>query len=91
MLFNTRIDIRECANRARDGTGRDLGSGRFQARQVAVHLCIESRKGKAHRRWFGVDTMAPPDAQCILMFHGTAFQRGQQQPHVINQNIGGTG
>jgi len=52
----------------------------FSACQVAVHLCIEARKCKAHRRWFVV-IRGYADTQRILIFHH-AFSAPAAKSHV---------
>ena len=71
--------------------GRNFGTGGSEARQVAVHLGIETRERQPHGGRFSMDTMTAPHTYRIFMFHRAAFQRPEQRLHIRDQDIRGAG
>ena len=89
MGFDPRIDLREGADRARDGAGRDLLARRDQALCGAGELRIGDRELEAERGRLGMDAVGAADGGGELVLEGAALERGQERVDVGDQQIGG--
>jgi len=88
MFLDAGVDVGEGTDGAGNGTRRDLGTRRFEACTVAVHLGIEAGEGQPHRRRLGMNAVAAADADRILVFEGAGLQRSEDTVHVGKQDVG---
>ncbi len=90
VFFDGGVDVCECADRAGNRTRCDFPAGLFQPVLVAIHFGVKTGKGQAHGGGFGVNAVAAPDADRVLMFIGAGFQRVQHLVHHPKQDVSGT-
>ncbi len=88
MLLDRGVDVGEGADSAGDGAGGDLSPCCHKTRPVAGHFGVKAGEGQAHRGRLGVDAVAAPDANGVLMLHRAGFQRGQNPVKADQQQVG---
>ncbi len=88
MLFHRRVDVREGADCAGNGPRRNFGSRVDQPGAVARHLGVEPGEGQAHGRGFGMNPVAAPDADGVLVFEGARLERGQNPVQTGQKQVG---
>ena len=91
MLFNTRIDVGEGADRAGNGAGGDFFPCRDQARLAAIKFGIGFGHLEAEGDRLGMNAVGTTDTDRVLMLHGAALEGCQQAIHVSQQQIGSAG
>ena len=89
MRLYPRVDLREGADRAGNGAGRDLLAGGDQPRLGPVELGIGLRELQPERGRLGMDAVRAADGRRQLVFEGAALQRGQQLVGIGDQDVGG--
>ena len=89
MGFDARIDLREGADRARDGAGRDLLAGGDQPLAGAVEFRIGDRELEPEGGGLGMDAVGAADGGGELVLEGAALERGQERVDIGDQEIGG--
>ena len=87
-FLHARIEMRERADCAADRRHRDLRSRRNQPRSVARELRIMPGQFDPERRRLGMDAVAPPDRQRVLVLERACLQRRQHVIDVPQQQIG---
>ncbi len=70
VFLHARVDMREGADRARDGAGGDLGAGGEQAGLVAGELGVMPGELQAEAGRLGMDAVAAADGEGVLMLDG---------------------
>ena len=90
MFFDTRIDLREGADGAGNGAGRDFLARGDEALAAAGKFRVSLRQLETERGWLGVNTVRAADGRRHLVFEGAALERGEQRVEIGQQNIGGT-
>ena len=73
MGLNLWVDIGECANGARNSTGRDFGACRDQSFATTGKFGISLRQFHAKGDGLGMYSMAAANGGCELMFHRACF------------------
>ena len=91
MRFNPRVDLREGADRAGDGAGRDLLARRDQAGAGAGEFGIGLGELEPEGRRLGMDAVRAADGRRQLVLEGAALQRGEQRVDVGDKDVGGAG
>ena len=89
MLLHARIDLREGADRAGNGAGRDLGSRTDQAFLGATEFGVSVGELYAEGRGLGMDAVGAADGRRVLVLEGAALERRQKRVDVRDQEIGG--
>ena len=88
MLFDLRVDIGECPDRARDGAGGDFRARRDQPRPAAVELGIGLRELEPEGHRFGMDAVAAPDRRGVFVLFRAALDGRQQRVEIGQQDVG---
>ena len=89
MLLDTRVDIGESADRARNRAGGDLLAGGNEALLGAQKFGIGKGKLEAERDGLGVDAVAPADGQRVLVLESPAFELREKLIEIGQEDIGG--
>ena len=87
--FDARIDLRECADRAGNGAGRDLLASRFQSLPRAKKFGVGDGELEPERGRLGVDAVRAADGRGVSCVLGARFQRGEELVDIGEQKIGG--
>ncbi len=87
VLLDARVDIGERANRAGDLAGGDLGARGDEARPVAGELGVMTGELDAERGRLGMDAVAAPDADRVLVLARALFERRHHPVDVGDQDV----
>ena len=88
MRFHPRVDLREGADRAGNGAGRDLLAGRDEPLLGAVEFGIGLRELQPEGDRLGMDAVRAADGRRQLVLEGASLQRGQQLVGIGDQDVG---
>ena len=91
MGLHARVDLREGADGAGNGAGRDLLAGGDQPLAGAGELGIGVGELQAEGHGFGVNAVGAADGRRHLVLEGALLQRRQHLVDIGNQQIGGAG
>ena len=89
VLFDTRVNRRKSADRARNRASGNFFARQLQAVLVAFEFGVKAQHFQPERRRFCVNAVTAPDAKREFVFFGAFFQRRQQPVHVFEQNVDG--
>ena len=89
MRFDARIDLREGADRAGNGAGRDLLARGDEPLARAREFGIGVGELEAERGRLGMDAVRAADGRRHLVLEGAALERGEQRVDVGDQDVGG--
>ena len=89
MFFNTRVDIGEGADSARNGAGGDFLARMHKAFAAAGEFGIGLRELQAESNGLGVDAMRATDDGGHLVLEGAALDGREQSVDVGEQEVGG--
>ena len=87
MGLNRRIDVRKCADSARNGASGNLHPGGHKPFSVACHLRMGLCKLQTERRRLGMNAVAASDADSVLVLVRSDFESGKQCVEIVDQNI----
>ena len=85
MCLDTRVDVGEGADGARDRAGRDAAPRRLEPFAVARELGIGLGQFQPEGGRLGMDAVAAANAQRVLVLEGAPFQRLEERIDVIEQ------
>jgi hypothetical protein len=89
VLFHTRIDLREGADRTGNGAGRDLLARGDKSFACAREFRISLRQLEAEGGRLGMDAVRAADGRRVFVLKSAALESGEQGVHVRDQDIGG--
>ena len=91
VFLDAGVDVGEGADGPGDGAGGDFGAGGLEPAAVALELGMESGELEAEGGGLGVNSVAAPDAEGVLVLDGALPERRQQAIDVIGQDVGRPG
>lgn len=86
--FNPRVEMGIGANGTGNGAGCDFGPCGFKALAVAGKLSVVPGQLQAERGRLGMNTMAAPDGERVLVFKRAGLECGQNVIQILEQQVG---
>ena len=87
MGLDFRVDSCKCTDGSGNRAGGDILAGKFEAFFCAGKFRIGLRHLETKGRRLGMNAVATPNTDAVLVFNGPAFEGFQQLIKVIEQNV----